>query len=132
MFTASLINDYSQNPINNFIMENPTISHSEWNSICDDSIEIFLKIENNNIINNFSYIWELSIVWLASASIIAEQIIWKNIDEILNRDFNFMRLIWFEVSPKRKYATVLPILAIRNAIHLYKKDWIIDELEDLI
>lgn len=142
MFTASIINDYAANPINNFKMDDATVSYSEWNSICDDSIEVFLKINKDWFIENFSYIGELSIVWLAAASILAEELDWelnldgsrklKNIDELLTWDYEYMKSLWFEVSPKRKRAAVMPLLAARNAIHDYKNDGLKDDFDDLV
>jgi len=38
----------------------------------------------------------------------------------------------FEVSPRRKRAAVIAILAIRNAIHIYLKDSKNDIFDDLI
>jgi NifU-like protein involved in Fe-S cluster formation len=42
---------YSKNPFNKFEMEDSTISFLEENDICGDQLTIFLKIENNTIIN---------------------------------------------------------------------------------
>lgn len=125
-----LIKHYASEPVNNFEMEDYTIKREEWNFICDDSIEVFLKIENNKI-EKFSYIWELSFVWIASASIVAEEIEWKNIEEILSRDYEFLKSLWFDVSTRRKRAAILPILATRNALHEYINDWIEDDFDDL-
>jgi hypothetical protein len=38
----------------------------------------------------------------------------------------------FEVSPRRKRAAVIAILAIRNAIHIYTKDNKTDVFDDII
>ena len=38
----------------------------------------------------------------------------------------------FEVSPRRKRAAVIAILATRNAIHSYLKDWKNDTFDDII
>jgi hypothetical protein len=38
----------------------------------------------------------------------------------------------FEVSPRRKRAAVIAIMAVRNAIHAYLKDEIIDVFDDLM
>ncbi len=37
-----------------------------------------------------------------------------------------------EVSPRRKRAQVLPLLATRNALHLYLKDSLKDDFSDIL
>lgn len=125
-----LIKHYASHPLNNYEMEDATVKYEEWNIICDDSIQVFLKI-NDDIIEKYSYTWDLSIVWLAAASILVEEIEGKTIDEILWWDYEYIKNLWFEVSARRKRASVLPILAIRNAIHQYKQDGIKDDFDDL-
>lgn len=127
---AIIIKNYSTNPLNNYKMDDFSIYHEEWNIICDDNIIVYLKIENNKILW-YSYIWDLSVVWLASASVLSEEIIWKDIDEILWYDLKYMRDLWFNVTSKRKRASILPLMAVRNAIHKFKQDWINDDFEDL-
>gem|GEM_PF-2508634 len=59
---------------------------------------------------------------LASASFISEFVINSDINEILKRDYDFVSNKGLEVSNRRKRAVVLPVLAIRNAIHQYLDD----------
>jgi hypothetical protein len=54
------------------------------------------------------------------------------LDDILAWNYEFLSEKWFEVSTKRKRASVLPILALRNAIHQYVSDWKTDDFDDLI
>lgn len=126
-----IINEYSKNPLNNFEMEDFTVQHHEWNFICWDDITVFLKIEDEKI-KLFSYTWNLSIVSLASASFISEFIIDSDIHEVLKRNYDFISDKGLEVSNRRKRAVVLPILAVRNAIHNYLGDWITDDFDDLL
>lgn len=126
-----IINEYSKNPLNNFEMEDFTVQYHEWNFICWDDITVFLKIEDEKI-KSFSYTWNLSIVSLASASFISEFIIDSDIHEVLKRNYDFISDKGFEVSNRRKRAVVLPILAVRNAIHNYLGDWITDDFDDLL
>lgn len=126
-----LIKEYSKNPINNFEMDNFSVKYHEWNFICGDDITIFLFIEEN-IVKKCSYVWNLSIVSLASASFISEIIIWVSLNDLFSWDYNFIKNKWIDVSNKRKRAAVLPVLAIRNAIHQYLDDWIIDDFDDII
>ncbi len=129
--TATLIQEYSKNPVNNFEMNDSTISYQEWNPICWDGIVVFLKIDKDSNIEKFSFTWDTSMVTTAAVSLLAEEIEWVNIDEVLNWDLDFMKDLWLSVSPRRYRSVVLWLLATRNAIHEYKWDWILDDFEDL-
>lgn len=69
---------------------------------------------------------------LASASILAENIEWKNIDEVLNRWGEYMKELGLHVSPRRKRSTVSALLAVHNALYSYL--WIekIETYEDIL
>lgn len=126
-----IINEYSKNPINNFEMKDFTVKYHEWNFICWDDITVFLKIEDKKI-KSFSYKWNLSIVSLAAASFVSEIVVDLELNEVLKRNYDFISEKWLEVSNRRKRAVILPILAIRNAVHQYLNDWIIDDFDDLL
>lgn len=122
---------YAKNPWNNYVMEDFTISHKEESRQCWDTIEVFLKIEGDIIID-YSFTWNTSIVTKAAASIFWESIIWMNISEIIDYKIEYViDLIW-EVSPRRKFAAALWLLATRNAMHKYMKDWVLDDFSDVL
>lgn len=126
-----IISYYSENPFNNFKLENSNISHFEESRVCGDTIEIFLKIENDKIID-FSFIWNTSIITKVSASAFWESIIWMDIVEILNLKIDYIEELIWEVSPRRKHWATLGLLATRNTIHNYLKDNILDDFSDVL
>lgn len=126
-----MIKEYSKNPINNFEMEVFSVKYHEGNFICGDDVTVFLLIKNNKI-KSYSYTWNLSMVSLASASFISEIVIDVDLSEILKRDYDFIKNKGFDVSNKRKRAAVLPILAVRNAIHQYLNDSVVDDFDDIL
>lgn len=126
-----LIKEYSKNPINNFKMKDATIHQHEGNFICWDDIIVYLKIEGDKI-KEYSFDGNCSAITTAGASYLSELIIDKNIQDILTRNYQTMLDNWFEVSPRRKRAAVIAILATRNAIHNHLKDGKIDTFDDLI
>lgn len=127
-----IITYYSKNPFNKFEMENPTISYFEENDLCWDALTIFLKIEDNKIIN-WSFTWDTAIITTACTWVFWESIIWMDLSDILKFDYNYIvELIENEVSDRRKKASVLGLLTTRNAIHKYLNDWIVDDFDDLI
>ncbi len=126
-----IIQEYSKNPVRNYPMDDCTIKYHEWNFICGDDINVYLVIADKKI-KDYSYDWNLSNVSMASAWFLSEFIIWINIEEIFNFDYNFLVKNGFEVSNKRKRASVLPILALRNAVHEFLCDWKKEDFDDLI
>jgi hypothetical protein len=56
-----------------------------------------------------------------------------NISEILGMDQKTVRdMIWFDVSSRRKQASVLGLLATRNGIHKYLRDGVVDDFSDVL
>ncbi len=128
---GELIQDYAKNPVSNYAMSDATISHQEWNPVCWDGINVFLKIWKDLKIEEFSFDGDTSMVTTAAASMLAEEIVDYHINEVLKLDLNFMKNLWLSVSPRRNRAVVLALLATRNAIHKYLDDWQIDDFDDL-
>ena len=126
-----ILQEYSKNPVYNNELKDFTIQYHEWNFICWDDITVFLKIDWDKIVD-YWYTWNLSTVSLASAGFLSEFLFDVILDDILTWNYEFLSEKWFEVSTKRKRASVLPILALRNAIHQYVSDWKTDDFDDLI
>ena len=129
---AEIISHYGKNPPNKLAVKGAQIRYWEENWLCWDSLEVFIKLEDTKIIQ-WGFEWNTSIITTACASVFWESIIWMDLEEILNLDYLYMKeILWEDVSPRRKNASVLGLLATRNAIHEYKKDSIIDNFEDII
>jgi len=126
-----LIKEYSKNPLCNYKMDNCTVSFHEWNFICWDDISVYLLIEND-IVRKYSFDGNCSNITIAAASFLSEFIIWENINNVLNRNYVFFIEKWFDVSKKRRRAMVIWLMAVRNAIHEYLKDWKRDNFDDLL
>lgn len=120
MSSADLIIEYSRNPPNKEILENATVRYREANRVCADVVEVFLIIENN-ILVRFSFDGYMSIVATACVSITGELLEWVHIDDILILNESFIHEnIWTDISPRRRYASLIGLLAIKNALHQYK------------
>ena len=134
----SLIAEYNKNPVHFYEMENFDASFHEWNFICWDDINVYLKIKDN-IIHEFSFSWNPWQVSTASCSLLAEMIEWKSIDEVMTRWYETFVDQWLEVLPRRRRAVVIGLLWARNAIHQRRKDTkpdsdeiIVEEFEDIL
>jgi len=126
-----MIQEYSKNPLKNFAMKNYTIKQHEGNFICWDDITIYIVIQNEKI-TDYSFDGNCSNITTAAASFLSEIIINKPIKDVIHRNYQTMIDNGFEVSPRRKRAAVIAILAIRNAIHQYLKDGQEDTFDTLI
>lgn len=127
-----IITYYSRNPVNKRKLEDYDIKFQEENRTCWDDLKVYIKIKDNKI-NAWGFTWDTAIMTTACASIFWESIVWMELDEIFNFDYNYIeKLVWMPISDKRKQAAVLWLLTTRNAIHLYLEDWKKDKFEDLI
>lgn len=126
-----IVESYITNPTHNYSIENPTVSHHEWNSLCGDDITVYLHIENDRI-TAYSYNGNCSSITKAAASFLWDIIIGENIQDILSRDIHTIEKHDFIVSPRRKRAAVIALLAARNAIHTYIHDHIVDTFDTVL
>ena len=126
-----MIQEYAKNPLQNFAMKDYTIKQHEGNFICWDDIIVYISIKDNKI-ENYSFDGNCSNITTAAASFLSEFIIGTPIEDILYRNYQTMIDRWFEVSPRRKRAAVIAILATRNAIHTYLKDNKEDTFDDIL
>lgn len=125
-----LIQEYSKNPLQNFALSTYTIKQHEGNFICGDDITVYLVIQDDKIAD-YSFDGNCSTITTAAASFLSEFIIGEDIQTILTWTYQTMLDKGFEVSPRRKRAAVIAIMAVRNAIHNYLKDGITDVFDDL-
>ena len=129
MNSAELIMAYSRDVPNKYIMENPTLRYREVNRVCSDVVEVFLRIEND-ILTEFSFDGYMSITATACVAITGELLLEHN--EILTLNEKFVHEnIGNDISPRRRLASLIGLLAIKNAIHIYKNDGIREDFSDI-
>jgi len=126
-----IIQEYSKNPLQNFAMKEFTVKQHEGNFICWDDIVVYIVVKDEKVAD-YSYDGNCSNITTAAASFLSEFIIGTPIEDVLHRTYQTMIDHGFEVSPRRKRAAVIAILATRNAIHQYLKDGQNDVFDDLI
>lgn len=132
--TAELIQAYSRDPINKYCMENASTSYLQKNTVCGDEIEVFLMLQHsdwsiissekdisgfsneNIIIKERSREWSPAIQTIAAASMLAEVIEWKTISKVMSRDYQFMKDLWLDMSPRRRRSAVTALLGTINAV----------------
>ena len=140
-----LVQEYYKNPVNNYQMKDCDFFWHEGNSVCDDDINVYIQYEKPSDINteekndpkNFvvtkrSYDGNVSMITQAASSFFSELVVWQSFSQILMRDEKIMIENGFEVTPRRRRARVIALLATRNAIHQFLKDGKIDTFEDVL
>lgn len=124
---------YSKNPPNKWVLWEYNISFWEENRICGDDLKVYMKIDENWVIQDWSFEGDTAIITTACASIFWESIVWMHVEEVLKYDYFYIEdLIGMPVSTRRKQASVLGLLTTRNAIHKYLRDWVKDIFSDVI
>ena len=132
MNSQEIIIAYSKDPHNKKILENATIRYKETNRVCADVVEVFLIIEEN-ILKKMSFDGYMSIIATACTAITGEILEGWNIDEVLKLDETFIHEnIGDDISPRRRFASLLGLLAIKNAIHEYKHDGKKEDFSDIV
>lgn len=137
---STLVQEYYKNAVNNYRIDNATISRHEWNAVCGDDITVYLYVDSpteadlgpQSIVSNRSFDGNVSMVTQAAASFFSELVVWKSFDEILTLTEQIMIDNWFDVSHRRRRARVIALLATRNAIHELLKDWIQDGFDQVL
>ena len=129
--TADLLFAYSKDPIAKYAMEIFDISMEQENTVCGDKITVYMKIEDTKI-SERSRDGPTEMQTTAAASMLAEEIQWVDIQTILTRDYEWIKNLWLELSPRRRRSGVTALLATRNALHLWLDDGVVDGYEDLL
>lgn len=113
-----------------FTDHNSQLSKDEL--LSEDNLEF--KIQNLKLakVVDRSYDGMPSMITQAAASFFSELVIGKTLDEVLHMNEQTMQDNDFIVSERRRRASVIAILATRNAIHAYLKDGKEDKFEDLL
>jgi NifU-like protein involved in Fe-S cluster formation len=135
--TALLLQAYSANPVNNYIMVGYTTMYEEHNVFCGDSLVVYVRVTHDDrtkslIIDEVSYTGQPSMFTLVAASLLAEHAPWHSLDEIMTWTFATVKSWWYVPSPKRQRSAVTPLLAMRNALRQYRGDSERDTYEQLL
>ena len=78
----TLILDHYESPRNSGSIDSADISHEGLNPSCVDTVKMFMKIDDQNIIEDVKFMGEGCILSQAGASIITENVIGKTIQEV--------------------------------------------------
>lgn len=114
---AEIILNRFKNPRNKGKLDKFTYRYRELNSICGDEVEIFLEVRNNKI-ENAKFNGDGCAISQASADLLIDFIIGKNIEDIKKIDENFLinELIKIPISYRRILCATLSLKALKKAL----------------
>lgn len=125
--------DHYRNPRNYGSLESPTFTHGGENSMCGDSIEIDIEVDENEVIQSVAFRGDGCAISQASASMLTEELVGINLDELeaMDRD-DVLDLLGVEISPMRIKCAVLAEKVAQDGAAIYRGDLDIDRtsLED--
>ena len=130
--SSDLIIEYSSNPPNKGLLANADIRYREANRVCADVVEVSLIIQDG-ILTEFMFDGYMSIVATACVSITGELLEWQRTEDILTLNESFIHEhIGTDISPRRRYASLIGLLAVKNAIHEYSQDGKKEDFSDIV
>ena len=129
---SETIHFYATNPQHCGALPNATIAYREFNRVCGDDIEIFMLIEGTSI-KKWSFTGQASMITIACSGLFGDLVQGVDFSTLFSwNQETIVRETGIEVSPRRKRAQVLALLATRNALHVYLNDGQKDDFSDVL
>lgn len=122
--------DHAQNPRYPGVLSPADVDHEEHNPLCGDRLHLTLRLDENNRVKEIAWDGEGCAISQATASMLAEEIIGKTVDEVrqLKRD-DVLELIGFPLTINRMKCALLSLKTLM--IGLYGlKEWEKHDEED--
>ncbi|PMP75473.1 MAG: SUF system NifU family Fe-S cluster assembly protein [Aciduliprofundum sp.] len=105
-----------RNPKNYGSMDNPTVERSGSNPLCGDEITIYLRIENNRIVD-VRFTGRGCAISQASASILTEMIKGKDLDYVKGlKEEDLLSALGIELSPARLKCAFLSYRVLKDSV----------------
>ncbi len=120
MYTEVIL-DYYRHPRNKGKIENPDAKFKDWNPLCGDEVEVYLKF-NSKKISEIKFEGAGCAISQATTSMLTEYIQNKQIGEInAMTNEEVLSLLGIKVTPVRTKCALLGFNAIKKAIHWWEK-----------
>ena len=109
--------DHYQNPRNYGEMEDPDISHEEYNPLCGDRLVFQLKLENGRVVD-VKFHGEGCAISQASASMLTERVLGKTIDDLkaITKE-EILEMLGIPIGPVRIKCALLSLKALKAGIY---------------
>ena len=121
-FYKEFLMDHYKNPRNRGTIEKPDFSTVQYNPSCGDSISIQGRIEKG-VLTTLVFVGKGCVISQATASILTDFCLGKNIDEVLALDKDdLLEIIGMDFGPTRIKCVLLSLVALKDGIWEYKKN----------
>ncbi|MCL4381067.1 iron-sulfur cluster assembly scaffold protein [Candidatus Marsarchaeota archaeon] len=119
IYAEKIILNY-EHPHNKGILKDADAHFREYNHVCGDEIDIYIKIKKKKI-DNIKFVGKGCAISMASASMITDFVKGKDIKEIEKYDGSIIKnIIGMDPGPVRMKCATLGLRAIKEAIEKYK------------
>lgn len=110
------IMDHFHDPENHGVLEDADFKVVEFNPLCGDKIELFVKLNDQKVVE-VGFIGEGCAISQAAMSMLSEKIKGKSVDEVMRLDTDFIvKMLGIELSPTRLKCALLSLQAVHNAL----------------
>ncbi|NIP31649.1 MAG: iron-sulfur cluster assembly scaffold protein [Candidatus Dadabacteria bacterium] len=117
-----MVMDHYDNPRNYGKLENPDIVQNGGNPGCGDSLTIYMKIDDNDVVVDAAFDGKGCIISQSTSSMLTEYIKGRKVSEITELDTEFLKeLIGKDIIIRRPQCSRLALDTIRYGLRNYKK-----------
>ena len=118
---GEIILDHFKHPRHSGEMESPNLQAEDANTVCGDSVKIFLKADNDGLITDFSFVGDGCAISVASTSLLGEKIIGRKLAAVLDmKQEDVLELLGVPISPGRIKCALLGYSCLKKAARLYQ------------
>lgn len=119
----AFILDHREKPRNNHKMDDPTVEVSGGNPGCGDILTVYLKVGDDEKIEDISYLGEGCIISQAGASFLTSRLKGKPLDEVEEMNYDIiLDTFGRDVMATRPRCATLALNTTKAAIKKYRED----------
>jgi nitrogen fixation protein NifU and related proteins len=119
---AEIILDHYKHPHHFGLLKKANLRGKDLNPLCGDKLEITLKVDRNNVVQDVGFKGEGCAISIAAMSILSDEIVGMTLDQIKKIDSKIInQLLQIEVSPGRSKCALLGLSLIKKLIKIYEK-----------
>jgi nitrogen fixation NifU-like protein len=117
-FYRELIIERYKTPHYRGVLDPNDISYEDDNPACGDHIQIDLRIDENNVITEALFSGEGCAISQASADLLIESILGKNLDEVkqISKE-DILENLGIELGPVRLKCALLPLKVLKGGVY---------------
>ena len=121
LYSQNILEHYKY-PQNKGKMKTFDSSSENMNRSCWDSIIVYIKIWDNNLLEKIKFEWDGCAISMATASILSEELIWLEKEEILKLNIkDIEELLWTNIWANRINCALLALGAIKESLNKLKQ-----------